>query len=86
MKLAGHTNSITALEVVEIEDSLTAKFKVIIISSAKDGLIKLWDLQYEQSIETISSDHSEVLSMTYVRDERLLIIGTNSETIIFKRI
>ena len=43
MRFNGHTNSISALELIRFESVYTTKTKYILVSAAKDGLVKFWD-------------------------------------------
>lgn len=66
MRLNGHTGAVTALQIARVEDELTAGSRVYLLSAAKDGVVKVWDQEQEQSVQTISSGHSEVTCMYYL--------------------
>ena len=76
----------SALELITLEDELTANLVTYLVSAGKDGLIKVWDLAIEDSLHTISGQASEVLCLHYVESEGILIVGTNAENLLFHRI
>lgn len=52
MKFSGHKNAITSLNYDE-ENNL-------VLSSAKDGLLKVWDLTIGSCIDTIATGTNEI--------------------------
>lgn len=47
-----------------------------LITSSKDSLVKLWDLQTQHCVETLVGHRSEVWSLDVSPDETLLVTGS----------
>lgn len=47
LRFTGHTSAVTSLQLVEVEDAHSAEVKEYVVSGAKDGLLKLWDMYLE---------------------------------------
>ncbi|CAD8142623.1 unnamed protein product [Paramecium octaurelia] len=81
-RLIGHSNQITALDIISLEDQSLAITQQFIVSGSKDGLVKIWDLNLECSVATLSSMHSEVTCLCVY--ENYLLICTNSDEVLIK--
>lgn len=84
LRLLGHTNAITGLGVIALEDEGLGGHSSFVVSAAKDGLLKVWDLTLEESVATVSSLHSEITAFTI--HEQFVFCCTNSEEVVIKEL
>ncbi|OLY84024.1 WD repeat-containing protein 3 [Smittium mucronatum] len=69
----------------ETKDAFTAGEKGFLITSSKDTLVKVWDLEYRHCVQTIVSHKSEVWSIAISPDHKTLITGSSESNLkVFK--
>jgi WD40 repeat protein len=79
-RLKGHKNMITDLCFID-----DIKGQSYLISSSKDGLLKIWDLSLKACVDTVVDHAAEVSRIVYVREKGLVITGSvDSEIRLFK--
>jgi WD40 repeat protein len=53
----------------------------VVISTGKDGFLKLWDADTRLCLSVISTQTTEALSFAYSPERSLIYVGTNKEDI-----
>ncbi|CAD1810837.1 WD domain, G-beta repeat family protein [Candida parapsilosis] len=82
-KLKGHKGPITGLEFLSEskQDSDFDSMDDYILTSSKDGLLKLWELKSQQCIETHLAHSSECWSMGVNSDKSMVITTGNKDQV-----
>lgn len=52
------------------------------MSASKDGLFKVWDLDLQASVDTVSSQNNEIWSMCFNQQQQIAILGTNTQDLL----
>ncbi|KAI5951059.1 DIP2 [Candida jiufengensis] len=84
-KLKSHKGPITGLqflsEITEEQEEDLDQIEDYLLSSSKDGLIKLWELKSQQCIETHLAHSSECWSMGVNKDKTMLVTTGNKDQV-----
>ncbi|CAK9436153.1 uncharacterized protein LODBEIA_P07110 [Lodderomyces beijingensis] len=81
-KLKGHKGPITGLELLAQSDNEDVdNMEDYLLSSSKDGLVKLWELQSQQCIETHLAHSSECWSMAVNQQRDTLLTTGNKDQV-----
>ncbi|KAL0949715.1 hypothetical protein HGRIS_009754 [Hohenbuehelia grisea] len=79
-RLRGHRDQITALRFISPPDdqpsTSTASASSVLLSSAKDTFLKLWDLSTQHCVQTIVAHRSEVWTMDVDPEQNLIFTGS----------
>ncbi|KAJ1675467.1 beta transducin, partial [Spiromyces aspiralis] len=93
-RLRGHKDEITRIAFVPDRvlleqlrlgaadlSSLAAESRGYLITSSKDTLVKVWDLQSRHCVQTLVTHRSEVWSLAISPDYRILVTGSSEPTL-----
>jgi U3 small nucleolar RNA-associated protein 12 len=76
-KLSGHKDGITKILFRELQlDNLEEGVSEILISSAKDNTIKLWNIKNQETIQTIADLVHKVTDFVLTPSENILLVGS----------
>lgn len=78
MRLRGHRGGITSCVLLE-EDRK-------VISSSKDGMVKVWDLETQRCVQTLVGHHNPVWSLAVSPDRSTLVTGSVDSKLRFWRL
>lgn len=74
-KLLGHKEEITQLAQFKFSDK---QERSVLVSSSKDGFLKLWDLQQQFCLHTFADANSaKIHDFVLVPELQLVVVGTN---------
>ncbi|CAG8442083.1 2687_t:CDS:10 [Ambispora gerdemannii] len=82
-RMRGHKDQITAIRFlqkplvgIENSDDVPSSSPGFILSSSKDTLLKLWDLNTQHCVETVVAHRNEIWDFDVSRDETMLVTGS----------
>ncbi|KAI0693786.1 WD40 repeat-like protein [Cytidiella melzeri] len=79
-RLRGHRDQITAIQFVSAVSSVpstsTSRNPGFLLTSAKDTLLKLWDISTQHCLQTVVAHRSEVWSMAVDAEQKLIFTGS----------
>lgn len=79
-KLVGHHNAITSLAFAPSyylgEEASPNQY---LLSTSKDGLFKMWDLNIQSCVATYASTSNEIWDMIVDGENNFVVLGTNTE-------
>ncbi|KAF7983876.1 hypothetical protein HWV62_18218 [Athelia sp. TMB] len=80
-RLRGHRDQITTIRFISPVDTQpstsTAPAEMILLTAAKDTLLKLWDLTTQHCVQTVVAHRSEIWTMDIDSDQHLLFTGSS---------
>lgn len=77
-KFKGHKGQITGVSFLSEHDKLDDEMEDYLLTTSKDGLIKLWELKSQQCIETHLAHTNECWSMGY-NDDMIITSGNKDQ-------
>lgn len=85
-KLLGHNEAITALSTFAYKHPVRGSDQTLLISAAKDGLIKFWDVEQQSCILNTSDQFmSKIESFSLIQELDVLVAGSSDNQLkIFK--
>ncbi|KAH7922440.1 WD40 repeat-like protein [Leucogyrophana mollusca] len=79
-RLRGHRDQITAIRFIspsELPSTSTGSPSLLLLTTSKDTLLKLWDLTTQHCIQTVVAHRSEIWTMDIDTDQKLIFTGSS---------
>lgn len=75
-KLSGHSNQVTRMAYLSCE-AYSQHFELL-LSSGKDGMLKIWDLTLNSEVAAISTNSVELMDFLMLANDTLVLFSQNS--------
>ena len=81
-KLLGHSDVITGLDILQMQDPIKGNINSYLLSGSKDGFMKLWDLTQQKCILNVSDQYiSKIERFTIIEELKIIAVGSNDSNI-----